>query len=95
MTWTETKNDNSLVEPLISAELGKRYDHEEKDGKTYFRRQSGELFHLVRVRLQKDDADFFVIEYMNSMEDGDAFYPEDYDSLEAMMEEIVREIDGN
>lgn len=95
MTWTETRNNNSLVEPLISAELEKRYDRAEKDGKSYFRRQDGELFHLVRVRLPKDDADFFVIEYMDSMEDGDAFYPEDYDSLEAMMEEIFLEIDGN
>lgn len=93
MTWTETRSDNSLVEPMISEELAKRYDRAEKDGKTYFCRKSGELFHLVRVRLEKDDADFLVIEYMDSMEDGDSFYPEDYNSPEALMEAIFQEID--
>lgn len=93
MTWTETRKNNGLVEPLISEELAKRYDQTEKDGKTYFRRQSGELFHPVRVQLVKGDADFFVIEYMDSMEDGDSFYPEDYSSLEEMIEEICREIE--
>ncbi len=93
MTWTETRKNNGLVEPLISEELAKRYAQTEKDGKTYFRRQSGELFHPVRVQLDKGDADFFVIEYMDSMEDGDSFYPEDYDTLDSMMEEIFLEID--
>lgn len=93
MTWTEAKYNNDQAEPLIIGELGKKYDQTVKDGTVYFRRKDGELFHLIRIRIAKTGADFFVMEYMNSMEDGEAFYPEDYESLEAMMKDIYREID--
>lgn len=93
MTWAETRLNNGLVEPLIREELAKRYKQVEEKGETYFRKKNGELLHLVRVRILDGGADFFTIEYMGSMEDGDSFYPEDYDSLEEMMKEIFREID--
>ena len=93
MTWTETKYHNDQAEPLIIGELGKKYDQTVKDGTVYFRRKDGELFHLIRIMIPKSGADFFVMEYMNSMEDGEAFYPEDYESLEALMKDIYREID--
>ena len=37
---------------------------------------------------------FFVIEYGDTGEDGDSFYPDDYDSIEDMISEMIEEIEG-
>ena len=92
MTWMGTKRIDDIrkdVETLLSH----AYKCETKEGVLYFSDPNGGQFHICRMG-EEEPWNALVIEYMDTMEDGDLFYPEDYGSLEALVAEMRKEIES-
>lgn len=89
MIWTEMKSNPHKVAESITQAFKSLYD--QKDG--YFVSNSGVQFSL-HVMGDASPWDFIVIEYQDTGEDGDAFYPSDFDSLDSIISAMKDEIEG-
>lgn len=85
--WAEMKTDIIQAEKGILDGLAKIYQPGEGEGEFFSRK--GVLFSVTRL----DRWNCFVIDYSDTMEDGDRFYPEDFDSLESLLKKMTEEID--
>ncbi len=92
MIWTEMKSDLEKVKAALEDILAKKYPSFTHNGMLDFTRPSGESFRL-HVMGNASPWDFIVIEY-GSGEDGDGYYPEDYESADKMADDMIREIDA-
>ena len=72
----------------IENRLNKIYRSVERDDETYFCNSKGLWFKIDAI----GDWDCLIIDYLP--EDGDQFYPEDYDDLEKMFDDMLSEIEG-
>lgn len=82
LTETKLKIENRFKEKYPSKKL---------NSKTYFCNSKGEWFNLVQMG-NKEPWNCFVLEYDNG-EDGDLYYPNDYDNFEQMFTNMVKEIE--
>ena len=89
MIWTEMKSDPHKVAELITQRF---YSLFKRQG-DFFVSNSGERFSL-HVMGDAAPWNFLVIEYQDTGEDGDAFYPSDYDTIEDLIADMVQEIDA-
>lgn len=92
MTWAEMRSDMVKVRITLESILAKKYPGFLRDGAQNFTIPSGDSFRLCVM----GDAlpwNFIVIEY-GSGEDGDGYYPEDYESADEMVSDMIREIDA-
>ena len=92
MNRTELRNNNDLVREVLIEEFGKIFTVQEKNGCCIFTNSHGVGFELCQMG-RKAPWSFFVIEYKYTFEDGDAFYPEDYGSLDDMVNAMKAEIE--
>jgi hypothetical protein len=90
MDWTETKSIIDKAEAEILGKLAEIYQPAEEKGSFYS--HGGVRFHIVKMG-KEDPWNCFVIEYSDTLEDGDQFYPADYDSLDRLVEKMIEEID--
>ncbi len=86
MTIMETKFQ-------IEKRLKNLFDNKNHDGVISFINSNGVPFHVV-VMGEKEPWNFIVIEYEDTGEDGDAFYPTDYADFEILFNSIVNEINA-
>ena len=89
MDWTELRKEILKVKKAVIAELSKIYPVRESQCSVIFTNSQGvdfEIFAFV-------DPDFLVVEYKDTFEDGDCFFPEDYDTLEDMVNDMRKEIE--
>lgn len=95
--WSELIQRKEQIDPLMNEELGKRYPVvEEEDGYLSYQMPSGALFHVNRYIYSEDKHEYYVIEYEDTQEEGNPFYPEDYDMLDRMIQAMCLEInEGN
>lgn len=93
MTWTETKSDTFKVRDLLTKRFTDLYKAEGSKADTVkFYTADGVPFSL-HVMGADAPFDFIVIEYEDTGEDGDAFFPEDYDTIDDMITAMQTEID--
>lgn len=90
MIWTEMKSDPHNAAELVTQRFYSLFKRQ--DG--FFVSHSGEKFSL---HVMGDTApwNFLVIEYQDTGEDGDAFYPSDYDAFDDLIADMVKEIDAD
>ena len=93
MIWTEMKYDLPKVKDALEQLFKENYGSKVVDKKLQFKSKHGEWFRLCIVG-DKAPYDFLVIEYLDTGEDGDAFYPKDCYDLGVLYEDMVREIEG-
>ena len=93
MTWMEMKYNTALVFTALNELFSEKYKSSRKNDKTIFHHDKGFEFNL-HVMGNSKPWDFIVIEYSDTGEDGDAFYPKDFDSKEAMFDAMLKEIEG-
>lgn len=93
MIWEETKRDTEKVLRLVEDELSRRYEYsyDEEKNKIY----TTGLGEHISICLMGTEApwDFMVVEYAETGDDGEGFYPQDYDSFEEMINDIISEIE--
>lgn len=96
MTKMEIENKIADFQSEIEKRLGKLFSSVHRGGKKIYLLNETETASIVCVRLNEEDP-FFVVEY-GSGEDGDRFYPSDYqnhdDLISAILEEIQEEAGG-
>lgn len=92
MTWKEMQSDPVRVKNAVSDRLREQFRTEQghKDNETFLT-ESGVPF-SIHVMGDKPPWDFLVIEYQDTGEDGDGFFPKDYASLDEMLEAMIEEI---
>lgn len=76
------------IKQWVEQRLSEIYRSTECDNETYFCNSKEEWFKIDAIQ----DWNCLIIDYLP--EDGDRFYPEDYDNLEKMLEEMLQEIEG-
>lgn len=84
MTLTEMKCQ-------IEDRLKNIFPNKVQDGILSFVNSNGIPFHVVCVG-KEPPWDFIVIEYEDTMEDGDAFYPSDYFDFDSLFDAVLKEI---
>ncbi len=84
MTWQETKSKTLEVHAMVINSLKKRYSFEEVADGVQFQNTKGIPF-IVYAMGTADPWNFLTIEYEDTGEDGDAYYPEDYDNFDDML----------
>lgn len=93
MIWTEIKNQTKSVYELVENELSKRYTFScDADGVKTYVTSHGEHISLCLMGTE-DPWDFFVVEYAETGDDGEGFYPKDYNSFDELMNDIISEIE--
>ena len=93
MTWTEMQSDPERVKTVLEDILSRKYQSSIHGVTREFTRPSGESFRL-HVMGSASPWSFIVIEY-GSGEDGDGYYPEDYESADKMAEDMILEIEAS
>lgn len=88
MTWTEMRNDTDGVKNAVEKRLSEMFPTDEKGR---FLSVAGVPFSICTMGAQPP-WDFLVIEYHDTGEDGDGFYPEDYNSLDEMLKDMLEEV---
>lgn len=91
MTWKEMKNNPQLVKNFLEEKLKSRYGYKEENGRLVYNNPCGGSFSLILIDEKRIDY-FFVIDYSNG-EDGDSFYPKDYNDETIFVSDIFKEID--
>lgn len=98
MIWMEMRNNLDQVKEAIETALSERYQAREKSENNAF--HTGKVFHTDQygdvslcVMGNEEPWNFFVIEYDNG-EDGDSFYPSDYDNFEDLVADVISEIES-
>lgn len=80
--------EEEIIDKVINC-LKKRYKHEEHDSIIYFQNSRGEVFNVVMMDLWG----CLVIEYNDTGEDGDLYYPNDYKDFDTMLKAMIEEIE--
>ena len=93
MTWLEMRSNPKKVYKLLVDSLKDKYQYKEGSDGVQFKTKNGVPFNVF-VMGNEAPWDFLVIEYEDIGEDGDAYYPSDYDTFEMMLEAMIKEIDG-
>ena len=93
MGWTETRFNTMSAKAVMENRLKEAYGAKESSEGMVFTNSAGVAFHLHAMG-QEEPWDFIVIEYLDTGEDGDGFYPKDYTSEDEMFAAMVAEIEG-
>ncbi|MBQ7265767.1 MAG: hypothetical protein IJS61_06680 [Firmicutes bacterium] len=89
MTLTEMKKK-------INSKLAEKYEYMIECGTYVFNHSNVGKFEIDAVSWngkQKDTENFFVIEYLDLLDGGSHFYPSDYENLDKMVEDMIKEIE--
>ena len=78
------------IRKKVEERLEKKYHFTIDEDKKVFNIDDNETVSIVCIPLNADDP-FFVVEYGNG-EDGDRFYPSDYQNIDALIDDIMKEI---
>ena len=96
MTWTETKRpsdiNNQVYDYIVSQFKGIYPNHIDEFGNIRFYCPDGSSFNVFDLGFGEYGS--FVLSYFDGDvdgEDGDLYYPEDYDTPEAMFAEMLEE----
>lgn len=79
------------VKKELDKMLKEKYDTITIEGSSFFLNNKSVPFRIVALNTVKWSA--LVVEYGNTWEDGDCFFPEEYDSKEDLFEAILKEIE--
>ena len=90
MEWTELKNNISGVYSVVLQRFRERFGLSGL-GEDVFVSPAGIPFSVCKMG-EKTPWNFLVIEYRDTGEDGDSFYPEDYQSLDDLVTAMTNEI---
>ena len=90
MTWPGTRSMNEIKKD-VEASLKMVYPFKEEDGSVLFVPENFEAFKVCKMG-DEEPWNALVLEYQDTGEDGDLFYAEDYDTLEAMVSLMRAEI---
>lgn len=90
MTKREIENEITDLQNRIEKRLEKQYSFVARDGKKVFLLDETETVSIVCVRLNENDP-FFIVEYGNG-DDGDRYYPSEYQDPEKLIDAILAEI---
>lgn len=100
MNWMEQRNNMDQVFELLQSVLTEKFSPGKPEmfpmaygSEGWLQNSKGIPFSLHKMG-NKDPWNFFVIEYGDTGEDGDSFYPDDYDSFEDMISAILKEIES-
>ena len=100
MDWTDQKNDMDQVYSAVFSRLKESFSPAKLDdwpmahgSSGWFQNSTGIPFSVHKMGDQAP-WDFIVIEYADTGEDGEAYYPADYDNLENMIADMITEIEG-
>ncbi len=91
MNWTEVSKSCGLLKNEVEEKFIGRYNHKDEDGAIVFQNDYGIEFGTFLF--EKPEV-CIGIEYHDTWEDGDLFYPSDYKSLDDMVKDIEKEIDS-
>lgn len=93
MTWEETRLNIHDVYLLLLKSFKGKYDYKEDADGIQFRNMKGIPFNVF---IMGDSApwNFIVVEYEDTGEDGDGYYPEDFDSYDDMLQAMLKEIES-
>ena len=89
MTCWGTERTIQDIKNEIENLLATLYKTREENGFYFFTNSKGVEFHVCCL----GDWPCVVIEYMDTMEDGDLWYPEDYPSIDNLIEAMKAEIE--
>lgn len=87
------KSNTRKVRDAVENAFCSIYPIKSKNPNIVFSCDEGESFSIVALG-DVEPWNFIVIEYQECGEDGDGFYPEDYDSIEKLISDMRKEIDG-
>ena len=93
MIWKETRLNIHDVYLLLLKSLKEKYDYKEDADGIQFRNMRGIPFN-VSVMGDSEPWNFVVVEYEDTGEDGDGYYPEDFDSYDDLLQAMIKEIEG-
>lgn len=93
MTWAEKKLNIHEVYEMIIESLKNKYQFEENEEEIQFKNTKDVPF-IVYAIGNEPPWNFLVIEYEDTGEDGDSYYPEDYECFEDMFQAMLAEIEG-
>jgi hypothetical protein len=93
MTWLGMRNKMDDILELINNRLSELYVLENSENGLHFKNNKSVVFSVHKMG-EKDPWNFFVIGYEDTGEDGDAFYPEDYNDFEEMFHKMLEEIES-
>ena len=93
MTWEEIRQNiddvMAIVNNMLALKYKTRVDGEEK----IFKNNAGIEFALRKLG-DKEPWNAIVIQYEDTLEDGDSFYPEDFNSVNDMFQAMLEEIES-
>ncbi len=78
---------------MLIDSLKERYPFKEDTDEVHFKSKNGTPFNVF-IMGDESPWDFLVVEYEDTWEDGDAFYPADYNSFEDLLEAMIKEIES-
>ena len=78
------------IRDIINNMLSEKYSTKEINGQTFFISNKEIPFHIVNLSPFREA---LVIEYADTWEDGDLYYPADYPDAESMFTAMVSEIE--
>lgn len=93
MTWQGTRYNMDELLRRINEALAARYEVVSSSDNSIYINKRGAEFHVCKLGI-KDPWNCFVISYADTGEDGDCFYPEDYDNFASMLDAMIAEIDA-
>lgn len=93
MTWAETRSNLTVVSEMLKDALKDKYSFNNDSDGIRFLNNAGEPFNIFAMG-NEPPWNFYVVEYENTGEDGDAFYPEDYSSFNELLGAMLKEIEG-
>lgn len=93
MIWEEMKFNIHSVYLLLLEALKARYNYRNDPDGIQFRNTKGRPFNIF-VMGNAEPWKCVVVEYEDTGEDGGLYYPEDFDSYEAMLQAMLKEIEG-
>ena len=90
MNWMEMRKDPSQVKNEIERIFSHRYRVVTEDNDKIFHSDQSGDFYICDMG-NEEPWNFLVIAYKE--EDGDSFYPSDYDSLDSLIADMIAEIE--
>ena len=87
MTWTEIK---SKIKDIFKS----RFDYQLSENEPVFEYNAHTHFTIDSMRGDRRENDAVLVAYIEDGEDGDRYYPYDYDlDLEKMVDDMIKEIE--
>ena len=87
----EKNSGLSSLKNEIDTRLKKRYRTASVKGERFYETKRGVRFHIINL---EGFCEALVVEYADTWEDGDLFYPEDYGNIDELFSAIVSEIEA-